>query len=247
MFDNELKIGSWNVGSMLSDIERNLHFVKETIKEHNPDVICFQEFPDIKEIREEILNSVGYGSSVFKVMSESHVAPGLNVGLFVCSKYELTSSIIHKLLKPITRVYYNGNEEFWHDKFFLKTGISLNGMQVAIVTGHSFPFYRYKLDEKEYDWVFNSIEDWIIDCCNESTFIVAADFNSGNPMDYMSRISQHNVDAFYGQATRPSGRKTDAIIIPNGFIIKSKINETIESKNAAGRFDHNFLMLHLAL
>lgn len=239
MTNNRLSVGCWNIGSMISNLDKNSKYVLDIITKYSPDIMCFQEFPDNAKTREQILMALDVKYSIFEIISESHVAPNTNMGLFVCSKYELSHHETIQLPKPQVGAFRNGKEEFWHDKSFLKTSFFFNGKNIALITGHGFPFYRYGLNEYEHSYVYQGVDAWI-DAFSEQVKLIAADFNSSCPIRHLPKVSHNHIDAFFNIATRPSGRKTDAIILPKWIEVTNAIN-------ISGDFDHNFLMIDLKI
>ena len=107
---------------------------------------------------------------------------------------------------------------------------------MTLITGHGFPFYRYGLKEEEHPYVYREIEMFIKDNVkSQEIYIIGADFNAKNAIKYMPLINLDHIDIFDGQATRPSGRKTDAIILPQNYKYDNVVNHLIEG------YDHNYL------
>lgn len=234
-----LKALCWNIGSVLNHLEENFLVVKKYLSNVNPDIACFQEFPKDEGLIGQIMECGQFAHYVYYTFSDSHVAQGWQMGSCVFSKYPLKLLDTLQLPTPSVRVFYEGKEEFFHRKYFLRMGLSVEGSRLELYTGHSFPFYRYGLEAKAFSSVFQGIDTWIRNSV-ESPYIICADFNCAEAIRYMPFVQESHFDCFEGEATRPSGRKTDSIILPRGDTVTNKWN-------VPTGFDHNMIAAELFL
>ena len=132
-----------------------------------------------------------------------------------------------------------GKEEFWHSKLFLKTAFCVGNTRIDLFTGHSFPFYRYGLDVQNFASIFHGIDSWI-ETQAKGLYLICADFNCHNAIEHMPFVNSTHRDIYAGAATRPTGLKTDAVIVPAKTKCPILINRTVA-------LDHNFLFAELLL
>ena len=245
---SRLKIANWNIGSLYADLERNLPYFTEVISGSGADVFCMQEFP----IREEIANTVmRLGKFPYLKLdetSESHVCKENRMGIAIFSKFPLTQVDKIELPKPQIRAMREGAEEIWHSKFFTITRCEQGDDTPVIITGHGFPFHRYGLEKTEYRDVisrsFSVLDEWITNYLKENEngrVYLPADFNITSPLDFMPKLRNVYYDSFDGCATRPSGRKTDTMLLPRGVDFIDRENLSIYSPDGAVIFDHNYI------
>jgi exonuclease III len=205
----KLNIGCWNIGSLLQNQQQNTDIVTDTIHRFKPDILCLQEFPSSDALLAQIKASGDFTHHIFIETSSTHVCDGWNMGLCVLSKTPLDTPEILPLPIPVDRIWYNGKEEFWHPKYFLQTAINLDGQPIKIITGHGFPFYRYGLQELDYAYIYRTIDNWLQPLLAEHPYLIAADFNAYDPIQFMPFVQSDHYDVFSGIPTRPTGRKTD--------------------------------------
>lgn len=90
-----------------------------------------------------------------------------------------------------------------------------------LFTGHGFPFHRYGLEnEAGYPIIasaFAPLDQRMEELLREAEdlpLLAAADFNIAAPLCFLPRCGKSWIDPAAGLSTRPSGRKTDAILFP---------------------------------
>lgn len=118
-----------------------------------------------------------------------------------------------------------------------------------LLTGHGFPFHRYNLDNDAHQELiaeaFSPLDDWIVSFLEKPydlPFFVAADFNIANPLKFLPRCGPSWIDLVSDNATRPSGRKTDSILVSR----KSRLSPTLCIRktvvnNSTPLFDHFYV------
>ena len=230
----KLRLACWNIGSLLGDLMANAPQVEAALEKIQPDVICLQEFPDVPAFLQRLKQNAGYEHHLFCKTSESHVGENVDMGICILSKYPLGEGKILHLDKPVERIFYEGREEFWHDKYFLMAQVNCAEKEFYIVTGHSFPFYRYGLKDSEHGFVFRQIDGWLAQHLQGKEYIIAADFNSADPLPFMPFVQADHYDVFAGLPTRPSGRKTDILAIHRDM-------QLLESINTPWNTDHHLI------
>jgi len=237
-----IKFATWNVGSLLADLDKNTEALAEAVKDDKPDVLCMQELPSFPKLWDKIKQNGSFQYFYYYETSESHVAEGWNMGIGVFSKYPLSDIIVRELTRPTERIFYGGKEEFWHRKFFLKATLTVNNTELLLFSGHGFPFYRYGLLEEEHDFVYREIDAFVSEYAREGeSYIICTDFNAYDAVRFMPFVSVTHRDVFAGIPTRPTGRKTDAIVIP-------KECEPLLVKNSIVQgMDHNYLSVLLSI
>ncbi len=247
-----LTVSTWNIGSLHENgrYEINLKYLKdEVLTKNHADIICLQECPNDPELLEQLKEWTGLPSSYYVITSESHVYLNHDMGLCILSRMPVTEISRFHPTKPQVEAWHNGKQEYWHAKLFLAVSGVFDGRKLTVITGHGFPFHRYNLDDGEHDDVispsFSEVDNWIKDLRAElpdTLFCIAADFNYGDPLRFMPYLSGGFRDAFYGEATRPSGRKTDAVILPVQYSPVAKCNLKSPIKDdGRGYFDHNYV------
>ena len=236
-----VKFSTWNVGSLLADLERNTDTLINTVKQDAPDVLCMQELPCSQDLWDKIKQNCGFEHFYYYKTSRSHVAEGWDMGIGIFSKYPFSDLAVRELTLPTERIFYGGREESWHRKFYIKARLSLDDATVTLFTGHGFPFYRYGLSEEEHSSVYGEIDSFISECSPTPDYVICTDFNAYNAVRFMPFVSRTHRDVFADTPTRPTGRKTDAIVIPTAKDILASRNETVEG------MDHNYLSVIVSL
>lgn len=242
----EVKIATWNVGSLYVDFNENIGCFRETILTVGADLFCMQEFPVRKDMVDEVMSVGGFAHYKLLRTSESHVFKENDMGVAIFSKHPVKQIDLIELPKPGIKAVREGREEKWHSKFFTINLCKTESEDIVVITGHGFPFHRYGLERAEYYEIisgsFSALDFWISDFLEMSgsaRVYLSADFNLTNPLDFMPRCREKYYDAFAGDPTRPSGRKTDAIILPKGCRLIEKINLSLRADEGTPFFDHN--------
>ena len=246
---NNFTISTWNVGSLYANIERNIPIFKENLQKAPADFFCMQEFPDNPRDLDEVKRITGLSHHMYWVTSHSHVDTEHDMGVLLLSRYPLTFEEEIQLPKPTVEVSHDGKKEEWHDKSFFAVSFTAGEQPFLIVTGHGFPFHRYGLENEAGKSVmapsFEAL-DLFFDSMKEKhpdkKLFSAADFNITSPLAFMPLTSASMVDVFHGEPTRPSGRKTDAIILPHDAVLLSKrtVISPLQS-DGKGCFDHHLI------
>lgn len=238
----KFKIATWNIGSLFSDYEKNIKVIESFIKSVNADVFCIQELPDDSNIISAILEWGNFISMRNEVCCPSHITQGLNVGIGIFAKSDILETGYTNLPKPTGCVpIFNGKREVFHEKKFMFVRTNIANEQVLIITGHGFPFHRYRINEDLSRSSLEYVDRWIAELkkkyrCNK--IYIACDMNVHDAVRFMSKCNKSMTDAFENEPTRPSGRKTDAILI-------SKTEITIKKTNLITGFDHNVIAVEL--
>ncbi len=255
-----ISIATWNIGSLYKDYERILDYIGSLLESQSADILCVQECPDNDEVFNVISSRGGFDEMLFRVTSESHVGEAHNMGTAVFSRTPLLLFEQLPLKKPEVEVEYNGAREYWHDKCFFSVGCKFGDTELTVVTGHGFPFHRYGLENEESADIikpsFAALDGWMsgIAEAQSNRFVCsAADFNLNSPLKYMPLCRDAFYDIFEGESTRPSGRKTDAILVPKGTEVEFKVNivppaeESVGEARAQGMLDHNYISAKILL
>ena len=246
-----LTISTWNIGSLHDGphYDRNLNYLRSVLTEHPTDILCLQECPHDPELLQQLKTWTGLTNALYFITSESHIDLQHDMGLLILSRLPVTDLRQVKPDKPQVEAWHKGNREYWHEKLFVAVKCAYNDNPLTVVTGHGFPFHRYGLDDGAHDDViapsFTRIDQWIEELRKEfpnTLFCFAADFNYGEPLRFMPRLREAFADAFDGEATRPSGRKTDAILLPREYHPESECNVVAPlDEKGRGWFDHNYI------
>ena len=252
---NTLKVATWNIGSLYADYAVNWPYLQQMLRSQTVDVLCMQEVPHEEELLQAICDVGGFSYSLFQITSISHIHKGHDMGVAVFSRFPIKALQTIHLDKPTVPIAYQGKTEVWHDKYFLAFVCHLAEQKVAMVTGHGFPFHRYGLEnEGNYGIIqpsFVQLDKWVEELPDDTRLLcMAADFNLATPLRFMPYCRQHFRDVFQDEATRPSGRKTDAVLIPHGVRAVEKTNilppwKHATADNPRGIFDHNFIAAEL--
>ncbi len=247
----KINVATWNIGSLYRDFDRNIRYLEEMLSRHSIDILCMQELPRIPELLENICRWGGFVSHLFQVTSESHICHESDMGIGIFSRFPLASLETVRLTKPTVPIFYKGREEFWHDKYFLAAYCDLGEKKGIVVTGHGFPFHRYELENEEnyhiIEPTFRELDAWLAQLESRfemDMFCVSADLNYPMPLQFMPDASRRFTDVFAGQATRPTGRKTDTVLIPAGVSAPEMINIPCQEDGKIV-FDHHFIMAGL--
>ena len=244
----KIKIANWNIGSLYSNLDENLPYFTKTVSEARADIFCMQEFPIRDEIKELVMRCGGFSHLIVNETSESHVCKENRMGIAIFSKFPLTQVNKIELPKPGVKAMRGEIEEKWHSKFFTINLCRSLGGELVFITGHGFPFHRYDLEKPEFHSVitesFSVLDEWVSDYIkdNENARVyLPADFNITTPLDFMPMLRTRYYDTFHGVPTRPIGRKTDSVLLPNGVKCIEKENFIIRFPNGEPVFDHNFI------
>ena len=250
-----LRLATWNIGSLHVNYQANVQALKRIVEGYPQDILCMQEFPNDVDLTRNIMEWGGFSGFLFLETSESHVFKEANMGNAIFSKWGLERVDTIQLPTPAVQVAYNGRPETWHPKFFTANLCDVgNDVKILLITGHGFPFHRYQLENPRQKHIirppFMCLDEWASQLREKYIFekvYMAADFNIANPLEYMPLCQSYGVDVFAGEATRPSGRKTDAIILPKGCKLLKKDNITMVNDSEGIRFDHNFIAAEFAI
>lgn len=216
----KFRIVTWNIGTLYTDYEKNVQIIQKNVETLNADFLCFQEFPSKEDFIQNVKSWGNFSYYTYKVCCKSHVAvDDVDVGIAVFSKYKFGETSIFDLpMIENVELIYNGKREHFHQKSFLCVQAKINDTPLSIITGHGFPFHRYNVDETTSAPVFRDVDKWISHLKKEnpsSPIFLAADMNVANALQHMPFCSETMYDLFDGEATRPTGRKTDAIYVPS--------------------------------
>lgn len=241
-----IKIATWNIGSLYVDFGANFPYFEETVSDLKADIFCMQEFPVKESMVDEVMRIGGFSYYKLNRTSESHINKESDMGIAIFSKFPIEQIDLIELPKPKIKAFREGKEERWHSKFFTINLCKTPTKDIVIITGHGFPFHRYNLEHPDYYNVicesFSVLDGWISDFVkkNKNTDVyLSADFNLTDPLSFMPVCNESYFDAFCGDATRPSGRKTDAVLIPNHGRLTEKKNLVLRSPDGNPVFDHN--------
>lgn len=236
-----IKLATWNVGSLLCDLDKNTDTLIQALSLDSPDVFCAQELPFSSELWDKIKQNCGFEYFYYYKTSRSHVAEGWDMGVGIFSKYPFGKVYVRELTLPTERIFYNGREETWHRKYYLSTRLFVDDGELTLFTGHGFPFYRYGLLEEEHSLVYGEIDSFVSEYSSGERFVICTDFNAYNAVRFMPCVSRTHRDVFADVPTRPTGRKTDAIVVPISSEVSSSINRVLEG------MDHNYLSVTLSV
>ncbi|MBR4016977.1 MAG: endonuclease/exonuclease/phosphatase family protein [Oscillospiraceae bacterium] len=246
-----INVATWNIGSLYQNYEKNIRYLERMISGQQIDILCMQELPRIPELLESICRWGGFGNHLFQVTSESHVCRENDMGIAIFSRFPLVALETVRLTKPTVPIFYKGREEFWHDKYFLAASCDFGEKKGIVVTGHGFPFHRYEMENEENYHIirppFEELDAWLGQLESRFSldmFCVSADLNYPTPLQFMPDAARRFTDVFAGQATRPTGRKTDTVLIPEGVSAPEMINIPCQ-EDGETVFDHYFIMAGL--
>ena len=237
-----MKIATWNIGSLYAGYQENNKELKRQVEDLNADVFCMQEFPDDPHLINEILKYGAFTDYYFYVTSPSHIGPAHDMGVILFAKGQLTHRNHIMLIPPDIDAVYNGKKEPIHSKAVLSAKCFYGQTSFTLITGHGFPLHRYGLDERHdlFETEFIPLEEYlstIVHSLDTERIIVGGDFNCGNILRYSKTLRDYFYDAFFQIPTRPSGRKTDAILLQNDALVKEKFVRCVQG------FDHFLLYL----
>ena len=255
-----MRIATFNIGSLAEGnqiIKERLDQLVGLIEGFECDYVCFQEFPESLtfegcDLANHLMNVTHLSSNVRQTCSPSHTNSDSSLALAVFSRHPgLRLVSMHKLVNPQIEYTYKGNVEKTHDKWaILCEGDDGAGGRVAIVCAHLLPFYRFSAYDNErtreaveavaksHRDVFDDLQGWIGDCAAThpgSRLVVCADMNLGAPLFALPSLAQTHFDVFDDEPTRPSGKKSDAILLPKDAQLQ-------ERHNVPTLMDHNFLV-----
>ncbi len=236
-----MKIGTWNIGSLWHDYNKNTELFQQVISLHHPDILILQEYIPDEKLADIIYKSIGLKCSYFKEFSKSHVAINKNMGIAVFSNYKTVEKDTYKLIKPNGTFYHNGKAEQFHDKFFISLTLTNKSKKVNIITGHGYSFHRYGIDPADFIEIFAPLDSWLCSKTRNQELIIAGDFNVDNLSKLLPNLCKSYFDIFEGCPTRPSGRKTDCIFIPIGCEYSETVNISQGTYIHRTGFDHNYI------
>lgn len=237
-----LTLMTFNIGSLYSEApkEREAELLS-LISRLSPDIMCLEELPELPELMDGIASAGGFTGRIYLPCSESHVCRGHRMGIGVYGKLPLKLLDTIALPRPAEYGFSSGRREPIHQKYFCSLLVSAPRGAVNIVTGHGYPAHRYSFTREVYAPSFSVLDGFIAEAEHAGTpTVVLADFNIPDPLDCMPRAKATHRDIFDGESTRPSGRKTDGILVPTG-------TKTITKHNIPTGFDHNCLCATLEL
>ena len=251
-----MRIATFNIGSLAEGnhiVRERLDQLVGLIEDFDCDYVCFQEFPESltlegRDLATHLMDVTHLASNVRQTCSPSHTNSASSLALAVFSRHPaLRVASTHKLVNPQIEYTYNGNAEKTHDKWAI---LCEGGDGACIVCAHLLPFYRFSAYDNErtreaveavaksHPEVFEDLQLWIGDCVASfpsRRLVICADMNLGAPLFALPSLAQTHFDAFDDEPTRPSGRKSDAILLPREAILQ-------ERHNVPTLMDHNFLM-----
>lgn len=237
---NKIKVATWNVGSVYENNSDNSLVLEDFLTKYNPDVLAVQELPDSGELINKIKTVLNASYHYYQVCSPSHIAKRYDMGICIFSKFpiEFVDKIQLDNLSENTFVV-NGKIEKLHRKYFICCKIFVEESEMLVVTGHGYPTHRYNISSEVFKPSFYQLDEWISLLKNKGdSLTLACDFNIPNPLDYMPKLATDHVDPFVFVGTRPSGRKTDSVIV-------EKYKKIYETVSVSTNLDHNFVLLTL--
>ena len=270
-------ISSWNIGSLFEKSDTP-EFVMEkflsVLSKSNSDILCLQEFPvdcslDGESLERKIETAGSFTQHIVFSCSDNHIVTGKKMGLAVFTKYSRLSIIEkHKLPNPEIQKSIAGTLEKTHDKYFVLTEYNdMHKKKFLVVNGHGFPFHRYGIDSgsmcpqkcafdlQKYAYIFTDLDNWIkkiTEEYSEYNILICADLNIGCALKLMPFTFSKYTDVFYGEPTRPSGRKTDVVFLPKSLCIQARQNMTVSKDDrdtiktiSAPRSEKRFFDHHL--
>ena len=214
----KLKICTWNIGS---SYKNNSFFnVVEELKEINPDVLCIQEMMDEKIYIDKIRKEVKLNLLEYRRLSPSPYWPEKNMGIALFSNLKKHDTEFLHIMAPNICFEYDGQKEFMHDKGF----IYCKFCDFSLITGHFFPFYRYNLNDYDFEKYYQFLDNWMNKKIkNNSRMIIAADFNSNYSRNLLSK-SLSKLDCAIDGITRPIHRGGDCIYFDRRFQLREAQN-----------------------
>ena len=236
-----MKIGTWNIGSLWQDYNKNIELFREVILLHHPDMLILQEFIPDKQLLDVIYKAIGLKCSYYKEFSKSHVAINKYMGIAVFSNYQISENDIYKLVKPNKTFYHNGKAERFHDKYFISLTVTSKKTKINVITGHGYSFRRYGIEPTDFTDIFVPLDSWICSNVINQKSLIAGDFNADNLNQLLPNLCRNYFDIFKGCPTRPSGRKSDCILLPNGNEYSETVNICRGTYNPRTGFDHNYI------
>lgn len=237
----QIKIATWNIGSLYDGTASRSSTLYTVLRDYSPDILALQELPHQNSLMEEIKEILGAYGYIHITCSRSHVA-NMDMDICIYSKFPiiLRDSLQLNALS-VTSYIRNGKEEHLHRKSFMSCEITIDQEKYCLITGHGYPVHRYGIPIEIFSPSFMQLDEWISQTVKNYTpenIILACDFNIPNPLFYMEELKKDYLDPLIFLGTRPSGRKTDSIIVHK----ERKIYELV---NIQTGFDHNFVMLTL--
>lgn len=241
---NTIKFATCNIGSMFNGeldaknilFQESYKTFKELLSEQNPDVLCLQEMYNIPRLKSEICSLCRFSDVTEIFCPDSALSDGAVMEIAVFSKLPLSFADTLEIQKPFEERIVNDRLEKVHQKFFFSTEIEISNDRVLLITGHGYPSKRYNMTDDECSPTYIALDNFIKKHAYNyiDKIVVCADFNIDKPLKYMPYTSSLMVDAFVNEPTRPSGRKTDGILVPSTANIESKMN-------ISTGLDHNYI------
>lgn len=212
----DMKISTWNIGSIYKDFSENKTVMIEILKEYNPDIVCFQEFSTDIRLEKDLLQSLDYPYHTVLPLSENHSIPGTKMGIAVLSRYELKNIQVYFLPNPNLTYLFNGKQETTHDKAFMSVDFADNMHEYRLITGHGIPFHRTSIKETDYLYIYQDLENWILSVTlPDRICVAAADFNT-DLLFGLCPLLMMQYESVFVNSTRPTGEQHDYILIHGG-------------------------------
>lgn len=235
----KIKLATWNIGSLKRDYAVNLGILTQTLSFYCPDILVMQEFIENAELVAAVECATGLKLRYFKDFSESHIAAGERMGVAVFARRQVAQKAEYALIKPNRAFYYKNRAEYFHDKYFMSLEAD-DAKGIVFLTGHGFSFNRYGENPADFPQVFAPLDEFL--CGQKGRYTVAiGDFNAENACSLLPKTCTGLTDVYDGVETRPNGRKTDYVIIPNEFKSADTVNIRLGRYDPDEGFDHNYL------
>lgn len=241
----KIKVASMNIGRIKQDYQHNIKTLTKLLSDSQPDIILFQEYIPDEHLCELIYQACGLHCSYFKEFSQSHVTEGERMGIAAFSYGEVEENAEHKLIKPEKCFYHNGCPEYLHDKYFVSLITNIKAQKVQILTGHSYSFHRYQIDPADFLEIYTDLDVWLCAQIQDEKTVILGDFNLESIEPFLPKLNYRFKDVFAGMSTRPSGRKTDYILIPKESKYSDNFSIKCEARNPYTGFDHNYLVANI--
>ncbi len=221
----QITIATWNIaggrpirseGRFDYDAEDVEYFTKQ-LRLVNPDVVCLQEthINSERSVAKEIAQSLGLRIHE-TAMSPSHID----------SRYSLGNALLHKVSETKEQDYIfpypsfslvlpDGKPAAHHDKGFQIDDIST----LSVVNLQMMPlkFLGTPYDSHNGEVFAKEMEDILLKYVRDSA-VICGDFNFANPKQLYSRLLSNRNDVLPDVPTRPEGKKTDFIFVPEGIV-----------------------------
>lgn len=246
--DYQLRIGTWNIRSGVPSnvpperavvADDAIEYMAEFIKRTNSQIVSLQEVlflsDDTESQAKKIANLAGFPYWVEWKISDSHLIKNAEIGNAIISKYPIIEQKRIHLVNPELSTKLNGKKISSHNKGFLQITFDIKNKKFTLISGQSLPFHLFKKDPTDYKYIFEELEQIILNVYTPS--IVCGDFNTNQIKELFPSI---NFSQLTGVITRPTGEEHDNFLCSKHW---TNVNVWV----LPTRSDHHFCLAELEI